>query len=557
MNDDLVLRIRGARPRAVATSAARDRARAAALASAGPGARRRTARITLAVAGLAAVAAVAGALIAVTLAGGGDPAPRILLPGDDAPTARPAPARGRTGVRGEVILRPAGGADLDEAFEGFSRVVRARAKDAGRQAEVVRVDHDRVLVTLYGTRDSMDLQSIVSGASIAAYDLDRVLVGTFASLPGALRRAREVAPSAPARMAWYVRPGGAVRGPAPRASDLRTASMAAGARIMELPEGYAILRREYVRNARGDAIRLRPTEYLLVRDEPSVTATQVTGVAEQSTDQGLPGMPATVRLALTDEGRTAWDALLREAGSRAAATGTPQRVVVTTNGAVWQTVTADASGALDTRPGSPALEFGSFMSGSTGNGRRQPIWGDVPDGGSIPAVVWLAGVHPVGPPARVPGERVRPLPAAVRRAILAGPDTERGVPSTVRRAVTADGPDGEWSVWSYLTRAGSLRHVVVGPRPGDGFGFICRRRGAVAGCGGGPGFQVYAVAPAATALVVRLPSGPREADGVANGWALFVGPRRVTTAPGPVVRIEALDASGRVLGGVRERAILP
>ncbi|WP_217923824.1 hypothetical protein [Miltoncostaea oceani] len=561
---DLVPRIRGAAPHAVATADARDRARRAAIAAIDDAprhaTRRRTIRFAVAAAGLAAAAAVAAVAIAL-LAPGGDYAPRLLLPGDDAPTARPerSTARSRPGVTANVVLRPVAGLDMDAAYAGFVRVVRARAARRGHPVEVVRVDRDRALVTLEGTRESQEVVDVVTGSAVAAYDLDRVLVGTFASLPNALRRARELAPDAPARMAWLVRRGGgAVRGPAPRAADLPLATAPAGSEVLELPEGYAVLRRQYVRNARGDAERLQPAEYMLVRDTPSVTPLQVTGVADQRSDQGSPGRPITVTLRLSADGRAAWDRLLSDVSARAAALGRPQRIVVATNGDVWQTTTADAAGRLDTRPGSPALELGSFLSGTSGNGLRSPISMYLPDQGSIPAVVWVSDVYRVGPPLAVRGEIVRPLPAMVRSMVgsrTLGPD--RGDPATVRRALLADGPDGPWAVWSYLTTAGSPRNVFTGPRRTDGFGFTCVPQGRITNCGGGPGFQVYAVPLAARSMRVLLPGGARDADAVGNGWAILLGPRARNREPGPTVRIEARDAAGRVIARLRERAAIP
>ncbi len=155
MSDDLALRIRGARPRAVATAAARDRARAAALDSLGPGTARRTTRIALAVTGLATAAAVAAGIFALTLGGGGDPAPRILLPGDTDPAASAAPAAGTVRVpdlvgRGDTEARRLLGdlglrtvAVMKGAVPGGRAVVTAQEPDPGtdvRDGSVVRVD---------------------------------------------------------------------------------------------------------------------------------------------------------------------------------------------------------------------------------------------------------------------------------------------------------------------------------------------------------------------------------------------------------------------------------
>lgn len=562
---DLVPRIRGAAPDTAASAGARDRALRAAMAAVEEvphrASRRRAIRLAVA-AGALATAAAAAAVAVALLASGGDDAPRLLLPGDDAPAARPErpAAPTRPGVSANVVLRPTAGLDMDAAYEGFARVVQARAVRRGRTVEVVRVERDRALVTLQGTRESQEVVDVVTGSAVAAYDLDRVLVATFAGLPNALRRARELAPDAPARMAWLVRRGGgAVRGPAPRAADLPLASAPAGSEVLELPEGYAVLRREYVRNARGDAERLRSAEYMLVRDSPSVTPLQVTGVADETADEQSPGRPITVTLRLSADGRAAWERLLRDVSARAASLGRPQRVVVTTNGDVWQTTTADATGRLDTRRGSPALEFGSFLSGGGGDGLRSPVSMDLPDQGSVPAVVWVSDVYRVGPPVAVRGEIVRPLPALVRSLSSSrtfGPD--RGDPATVRRSLVADGPDGSWAVWSYLTTAGSPRNVLTGPRRSDGFGFTCVPRGAITGCGGGAGVQLYAVPLAARSVRVLLPEGPRTAEAVGNGWAIFVGPRTRDRAPaGAPVRIEARDAAGRVIARLRERAAIP
>jgi hypothetical protein len=296
----------------------------------------------------------------------------------------------------------------------------------------------------------------------------------------------------------------------------------------------------------------------LVRDQPALRPLDVTGSSQAIADTSLPGAPITLHLRLTETGRSDWDALLKRVSARAAADGRPQHIVVAVNGAIWQTVTADASGKLDTRPGSPALEFGSSMSGSgIGLALRSPVANDQPLFGSLPAVVWVDELFHVGPLPGVLGQRVTPLPPRVRRSV-AGFGLDRGDLTTVRRALVVAGADGQWAVWNYLTASGGPMALLTGPRPSDGFGFTCpKQRAAIRDCGGGKGFQVFGVPAAATRLRFQAPTGWQTAD-AANGWALILGPRRDRgQPPASKIRAEALDARGKVIATAAERFALP
>lgn len=557
---DLERRIRAAEPATVATGEARARIlRAVAGGWGGQAAARRGTHVAFAMAGLAA--AVAAAVVAVAIvAGRGDSAPRLILPGETTPSPSSArPAAQRPGIAGIIVFRPAAGVDADAAFARLAEVVAARARRAKATATVRRVDRDRALVTLTGTREPFILSQAISGSAVAAYDLDAVLVGTYASLRKAVVRARELAPGAHAAVAYLFRNGHRTRGPAPTTADLQrlTRRPPPGSEILGLPEGYAILRRQYVRNARGDAVQLHPTQFFLVRDEPAVGPLQVTGTGKQTSDPSLPGRPITTPIRLDDDGRRAWDALLASVSARAASLGHLQRIAVATNGDVWQMTTADASGRLDTRPGSPALEFGSFQSGSSGLGSTIPVATDVPSDGSIPAIVWLVDTYRVGPEPVVLGERVSPLPAGVRR-MVAMRGLERGDLATVRRAFVVRTGDGEWSVWNYLLTSGTPRGIVLGPRPQDTVGFGCARDKPINDCGGGERYGLFAVPAAARTL--RFTSGSRvvREETAYNGWSLLIGDgsRRYTRRP-PQLTARALAADGTVLATWTSRFQLP
>lgn len=590
---DLIDDIRDSEPRVLATPQARDRATRAALtalssrppvrdaAGARSAARhapgessasswtrralssmRRPVRAVSAIVGVGAIGALLAALIIATPSdrpAGDDTA-------DDPALSAPSATVGRPGIGAIIVFRPAAGVTEDEAYNQMERVIHARARaQKGVSATVERVERDRARVTLTGTREPITLSEIVAGSAIAVYDLDEVLVGTFSSFHKAVLRARELAPGAPARVAYLFRNGRLVRGPAPTAADLRriTRTLPPGSQILELPEGYAILRRQYVRNARGDAERLRSTQFFVIRDRPAVSPLEVTGTGKSTSDDTLPGRPITTRIVLSDDGRRMWNDLLAEVSARAASSGRPQRIALSTNGDIWQMTNADSRGRLDTRPGSPALEFGSFQSGTGGFGLRIPVGTDVASNGPIPAIVWVADTYRVGPSPVVLGEVVEPVPAQVRR-LLGSLDFggERADPSSLRRALEADGPDGRWSVWNYLLVTGAPRAVVAGPRPGDAFGFVClRTQGSTQGiqdCGGSAGFQPFSVPTATRTLRFTSSSGAVREAAAANGWALVLGPRRSRDAPPRTnTTAEALDDNGQVLATLRGRFSLP
>jgi hypothetical protein len=584
---DLIDDIRDSEPRVLATPQARDRATRAALTALSsrppvrdaPGARsaarhapgessasswtrralssmRRPVRAVSAIVGVGAIGALLAALIIAT--------PSDRPAGDDtaddpAPSA-PSATVDRPGIGAIIVFRPAAGVTEDEAYDQMERVIHARARaQKGVSATVERVERDRARVTLTGTREPITLSEIVAGSAIAVYDLDEVLVGTFSSFHKAVLRARELAPGAPARVAYLFRNGRLVRGPAPTAADLRrmTRTLPPGSQILELPEGYVILRRRYVRNARGDAERLRSTQFFVIRDRPAVSPLEVTGTGKSTSDDTLPGRPITTRIVLSDDGRRMWNDLLTEVSARAASSGQPQRIALSTNGDIWQMTNADSRGRLDTRPGSPALEFGSFQSGTGGFGVRSPVGTDVASNGPIPAIVWVADTYRVGPSPVVLGEVVEPVPAQVRR-MLSLPGSERGDPSTLRRALEADGPDGRWSVWNYLLVTGAPRALVAGPRPGDSYGFFCLRTKGIQDCSGSAGFETFSVPTATRTLRFTTSSGAvREAE-AANGWALVLGPRRSRGAPPrTTTTAEALGENGQVLATLRGRFSLP
>ncbi|WP_217922711.1 hypothetical protein [Miltoncostaea oceani] len=504
--------------------------------------------------------AATGALLAALIIATPSDRPADTGAADDPAPSAPSATAGRPGIGAIIVFRPAAGVTDDEAYAQMERVIHARARaQKGVSATVERVERDRARVTLTGTREPITLSEIVAGSAIAVYDLDEVLVGTFSSFHKAVLRARELAPGAPARVAYLFRNGRLVRGPAPTAADLRriTRTLPPGSQILELPEGFAILRRQYVRNARGDAERLRSTQFFVVRDRPAVSPLQVTGTGKSTSDDTLPGRPITTPIVLSVEGRRTWDDLLRQVSARAASSGQPQRIALSTNGDIWQMTTADATGRLDTRPGSPALEFGSFQSGTGGFGVRSPVGTDVARNGPIPAIVWVADTYRIGPSPVVLGEVVEPVPAQVRR-MLSLPGSERGDPSTLRRALEADGPDGRWSVWNYLLVTGAPRAVVAGPRPDDAFGFGCPRTKGIQDCGGSAGFQPFAVPTATRTLRFTSSSGMVREAAAANGWALVLGPRRSRGAPPrTTTTAEALGESGQVLATLRGRFSLP
>jgi hypothetical protein len=552
---DLIRRIEAAEPATTPHAAAREAARRAAIRGAGAAPRshdpRRLFRLTFAV--TAAVAASVAALFLFGVIGGsGDSPSRIVLPGDDvSPAQQGPPAVAKPGIAATLVFRPLSGLSLDEAYTQMVRVIRARAATHRVAAvRVDRVDRDRALVTLTGTREPSVLRDVVAGSSVAAYDLDDVVEGgTLASFRNAVLRAIELAPGAPAQVFYLFRDGRLVRGPAPTADALRGLSKAlpAGSQILGMPEGYAILRRQWAPDATGVPQRLGSTQFFVVRDRPAVTPQEVVD-APWPVAPAAGGQSATTELELTTDGRRAWDGLLARVADRAASTDRPQRVAVAVNGDIQQMITADATGRLDTRPGSPVLEVGAGIGDSTGFRLVTPVATSIARDGSIPATVWIADTYRVGPSPVMLGEKVTPLPAGVRR-VLAFDRTEPADRSTVRRALVARGPDGEWSVWNYLLQTGTPRGVVLGPRRDDGFGFGCTRTQRIDDCGGSAIFHLFAVPAATRTLRFTSSSGSVREAAAGNGWALALGARR--TGPGgppasPSVA-EALDAGGRVI----------
>ena len=559
---DLIGRIRAAEPGAIPGAAAREAARRAAMNGfaatprrVGP---RRMIRLTVAVAATAAAAVATLALFGV-IGGGADAPSRIVLPGDGAPTAHRAPPVPKPGLAATIVFRTVAGLTEDEAYAQMVRVIRARA--ATHKVAAVRIDrveHDRALVTLTGTREPSTLQDIVAGSSVAAYDLDGLAEGTFSSFRKAVLRARELAPGADPHVAYLFRNGRLVRGPAPTEADLRrlTTTLPPGSEILGMPAGYAILRREWAPDAEGVPQRLRSAQFLVVRDRPAVTPEEIVGAPWPSAPTTAGGFPSA-RLELTADGRRAWDGLLAAVSDRAASVGRPQRIAVTINGDIQQVITADAGGTLDTPPGSPALESGVGIGGNTGLRLVVPVATAVPRDGSIPATVWIADTYKVGPPPAVLGETITPLPPELRRA-LSFDRTEPADLSTVRRALLAEGAYGQWSVWNYLLRTGTPRGVVLGPRRDDGFGFGCARTGGIQECGGSPGFHLFGVPPATTTLRFTSASGSVREAAAGGGWALVLGPRGSGEArPGDSLTAEALDVDGKVLATARGRYALP
>jgi hypothetical protein len=177
---------------------------------------------------------------------------------------------------------------------------------------------------------------------------------------------------------------------------------------------------------------------------------------------------------------------------------------------------------------------------------------------SIPATVWIADTYRVGPPPAVLGEKVEPLPAEVRRHLRQMERIEPVDPLSVRRALIATGPDGNWSVWNYLLKTGTPRGVVLGPRRDDGFGFGCARTEPISDCGGSPGFHLFAVPAGARTLRFTSKGGSVREAAAGSGWALVLGPRRERARPPNVpITAEALGPDGRVLARDRAPYSLP
>lgn len=561
---DLTERVRRAEPRLRATPEARERTHRAAMSafvSATDHRPRREGRPrALAFAGIGALGVAATVATVFLAAHEGGQSTRIVLPGDDgSPSAQQgAPAPAEPGIAATIVFEPVAGVSQDDAYAQMVRVIKTRAaQQKGVSATVWRVDRNQALVTLTGTREVTTLSEVVAGSSVAVYDLDDVLAGTFSSFRKAVLRARQLAPGAPSSVAYLFRNGRLVRGPAASAGDLRrlTRTLPPGSQILSLPVGYTILSRQYARDAQGVYARLRSAQFFVVRDQPVVSPLQVVGADSPHADPNGGGVVAAP-VELTADGRQAWDALLTRVSARAAAAGRPQRIAVTTNGDVQQITVADASGALDTRAGSPALEFGGGISGRSGTSRVIPTITSVPLKGSIPALVWVADTFRVGPPPTVLGDTVDPLPTEVRRRLQARTNGSVDL-SSVRRAVVADGPDGQWSVWNYLLKSGSIETLVIGPTANDGFSFTCGRMKKIEDCGGMTGFQIFAVPPATRVLRLTSPAGIVR-DAVAdNGWAIAVGPRVRPSSPPTVVRAVALDASGAVLAKQKGAFTIP
>lgn len=560
---DLVRRIQSAEPQAIAGTGARESARRAAMGALGaarPRRRRRVVGITFAIAATTIAATLAALLTTGVIGGGGDAPSRIVLPGDDVPPARrvPQPAP-KPGIAATIVFRPASGVSEDDAYAQMVRVIRARAatrKVAGVRIE--RVERDRALVTLTGTHEPVILQDVVAGSSVAVYDLDDVLEGTFNSFRKAVLRARELAPGAPAQFSYLFRNGRLVRGPAPKPGDLRrlTATLPAGSQILGMPEGYTILRRQWAPDAAGIPVRLRSTQFFVVRDLPAVPPLEVLGAERPTAPTTTNQIPATT-LELTADGRRAWDDLLDAVSARAADVGRPQRIAVTVNGDIEQIVVADPSGGIDAPPGSPS--FGGYgIGGNTGLRLVRPVSTSFPQDGSIPATVWIADTYRVGPAPAVLGEKVEPLPPEVRRHLRMMERVEPVDPPSVRRALIATGPDGEWSVWNYLLKTGTPRGVVLGPRRDDGFGFGCARTEAISDCGGSAGFHLFAVPAGTRTLRFTSPGGSAREAAAGNGWALVLGARRTRPRPpGAPITAEALGPDGRVLARDRASYSLP
>jgi hypothetical protein len=516
---------------------------------------RRSARVVMAVAGVVAIGAFFAALIIAT--------PTDSPKTDDGesnaslPTREDLAAARLPGIAAAIVFRPVAGVSEDAAFVQMDRVIQARARERGLRAKVVRSSAGSALVTLTGTRDRVNLGDVIAGSSVAVYDLDDTLVGSFSSLRRAVLRARELAPDAPGQVAYLFRNGHRVRGPAPAEDDLRrlTRTLPAGSEILSVPEGYAILRRQTAPDAQGAPKALGSPQFFVVRDEPVVSPLEVTGAAwPEST--GPPDGSTSVPVGLTDAGRRAWDELLVTVSARAASLGRPQRIALTTNGDVWQMTVADPSGQLDTRPGSPALEFGGGVYGSSGTDLTTPNASDLPSNGSIPAVVWIAETYRVGPLPEVYGEKVEPLPENVQALIARG---EKDIDlSTLRRSLVADGPDGQWSVWSYLLTTGMHRSLILGPRPTeDDRGFSCLRMQEIRDCTAGGRYQLVAVPPGARTLRLTPRSGPASEAPASNGWAMLFEPGGGDVTPQGGVTAEALDENGRILATRAARFVLP
>jgi hypothetical protein len=502
-----------------------------------------------------------GAAIAVSAAGGIAAlfAALIIATPTERPAAKPPNGAARSGIGATMVFRPIAGVTQDEAYAQMERVVRARLQaQKGVSVDLERIDSDRARVTVTGSREPTTIADAVAGSAIGIYDLDAELVGTFSSFRRAVLRARELAPDAPLRLAYLFRNGRLLRGPAPNVDALRRGGLTlpAGSEVLSLPEGYAILRRTYVRGSGGGVQGLRSALHIVVRNQPAVSPLEVTGA--EWPRQGSSGItPALV--GLTENGRREWDALLARVSARAASLGRPQRIAVTTNGDIEQVVTADAAGRLDKQPASPALEFDNAISGAGGIGLVGPTSTNLPFKGSIPAIVWVVETHRVGPVPKVLGERIEPVPSQIRRALRPN-IAENSDLSTVRRALVADGPDGQWTVWNYLLTTGTPRSLVVGPRRTDGFGFGCRRMKAINDCGGGVGFQVFAV-PERTSTLRFIASKTDEvlAEAVAaNGWAMLLGPRRShrVRPAGPITGV-AVDEAGLTLAKLTGQFSLP
>jgi hypothetical protein len=447
-----------------------------------------------------------GVAIAVSAAGGIAAlfAALIIATPSERPAAKPPNGPTRAGIGTTIVFRPVSGLTSDEAYAQMERVVRARLQaQKGLSVSIERTGDERAQVTVTGSREPTVAAEAAAGSAIGIYDLDAEALGSFNSLRRALLRTRELAPNEPARIVFLFRGGRLVRGPAPTTAALRKRGrpLPAGSEILSLPEGYAILRRTYVRGADGGDQRLRSALHVVVRDQPSVSPLEVTGA--EWPRQGSSGTTPAL-IGLTENGRREWNALLARVSARAASLGRPQRIAVTTNGDIEQVVTADALGRLDKQPGSPALEFGDAITGAGGIGLVGPTSTNLPFKGAIPAIVWVVETHRVGPVPRVLGERVEPVPSQIRRALRPN-IAEKPDLSTVRRALVAEGLDGQWTVWNYLLTTGTPRSLVLGPRRSDGFGFSCPRPKAISDCGGSTGFQVFAV-PARTSTL-RFISG--------------------------------------------------
>ncbi|MGD9694574.1 MAG: hypothetical protein AB7V42_02805 [Thermoleophilia bacterium] len=480
--------------------------------------RRRRLRRALRPAGVVlALAALAGLLVVLLVA----------TPGEE--PASPPRATGVEGVLravpGDPAATPAAvGAELTRAL-----VERARARGI-TGFEATDLGDGRVRVFVPRTHDTGWISWISGGFRLMLYDGRASLVASSRRVESLLDRVGlPVGDGAPSAGSYYLMLpsplGGTLVGPASTpaaARRLLPTAPSPGARVVRVGAGVTIT---YL-NGRYAALR-----------DPIVSPGDIEGaradgrrVTLQIAEGGRPAVAAAV-------GRGAGNmVLLRDTGNLAARVRGLARPVFD-----------EAGGRL------------TFRSASAAQARRAVR--EIAGGGVAAAAIEVESATTVGPPPARRGERVRPLPLALRRMIAVRPavlsDPARIRPATLLRVLTAREGGTAWALWSYLGENGQEYVALTGlyaTFSGGGCA-IAPDRPVLSVCGHGgsassPATAYYGrVGDDVASVTAAFPDGRRYAAVVDNGFFLVVVP---TSRPKASPRFIPRDASGREIPPAQE-----